>query len=278
MTRTRLPRRTPLAAGGRGIFLPVLCAAAVALGACAGPMPGSQAPAPEPPILQTRVTIESDGWRLVGDLTMPASEGSADAAAPPRRVAAALLLNKAAGNRAVYGDLARELAARGVGSLRLDLRGHGESVNLGRFQAPFDDAALALIRGTENDIAAGYRFLRAEAGVDPDRLGAVGASYSGELAVVAARSEPPPRAWVFLSPGSLSQESIAWLASSGSPWLFVRTHEERAPSMIPITEEVLAEHSSEVLILTGNQHGTIILEAHPALAEQIAVWLAAKLS
>ena len=73
----------------------------------------------------TRVVIESRGWQLIGDLCIPGSE---------KRCPAVLLLNKAAGDRTVYDELARQLAARGIASLRLDLPGHGESVNLGRLR------------------------------------------------------------------------------------------------------------------------------------------------
>ena len=71
-----------------------------------------------------RVVITSDGWKLIADLMLP------EASAPPPAV---LMLNKAVGDRKAYVDLARHLAGRGIASLRLDLRGHGESVNLGRF-------------------------------------------------------------------------------------------------------------------------------------------------
>ena len=76
----------------------------------------SQTAAPE-----TRVTITSEGWTLSGDFTPGA----------PGRAPAVLLLNGAARDRSAYSSLARLLAVRGIGSLRIDLRGHGESINLG---------------------------------------------------------------------------------------------------------------------------------------------------
>ena len=81
---------------------------------------------------ETRVVLASDGWRLVGDLLLPTMEHPAPAV---------LMLNKADGTRAAYEGLARLLAERGIASLRIDLRAHGESTNLGRF-VPGDATSL----------------------------------------------------------------------------------------------------------------------------------------
>ena len=59
-----------------------------------------------------------DTWILVGDLSLPDSDNPA---------AVVLMLNKAAGDRTVYEEMARALHDRGIASLRLDLRGHGDS-------------------------------------------------------------------------------------------------------------------------------------------------------
>jgi hypothetical protein len=67
-----------------------------------------------------RVEINSEGWTLVGDLTTPEST--------PLK-AFALLLHKAAGNRNAYVTMAEAMAATGIASLRIDLRGHGDSNN-----------------------------------------------------------------------------------------------------------------------------------------------------
>ena len=63
-------------------------------------------------------------WELIGDLVIPNTEEK-----PP----VVLLLNKANGNREVYRTMANYLSDRGIASLRLDLRGHGESTNVEKF-------------------------------------------------------------------------------------------------------------------------------------------------
>ena len=70
----------------------------------------------------TAITIDSGDWQLKGDLSVPESP-----------VAFAILLHKAAGDRSAYTEMGKILAKNRIASIRLDLRGHGESINLGSF-------------------------------------------------------------------------------------------------------------------------------------------------
>lgn len=217
---------------------------------------------------ESRVVIESDGWRLVGDLHLPDSD---------RRSPAVLLLNKAAGDRRVYTTLASELAERGIASLRLDLRGHGESINLGRFIPGDTTRSEEIIWNAQVDVIAAYRFLQSHPRLDEERIGAVGASYSGEEMAEAGRIAGYARAYAALSPGSFSDESIEAIDASSVPWLFVVSNDERFLHEIAaaIQDE---SHSAEILFVPGEQHATNILDHRPDLAERLAVWLASVLN
>lgn len=240
-------------------------AALVLLLLCHGCWPRQDA-APEAAVEETRVVIESDGWQLVGDLALPASEAPAPAV---------LLLNKANGDRTVYEALARHLAARGLASLRLDLRGHGESTNLGRF-IPGERPRSPLIWDAEVDVVAAHHYLASQARLDGDRIGIVGGSYSGEEMAEAGRLRGYAQAYVALSPGSFTEESIAAIDSSGVPWLFVTSKNERY--LREITAAVQAQSQTvELLIVPGTRHATELLDAYPDMAERIAVWLAQRL-
>lgn len=219
---------------------------------------------------ETRVVLESDGWQLVGDLRLP------DADHP---IPAVLLLNKAAGDRGVYTGMASELAERGIGSLRLDLRGHGESTNLDRFVPGETDSVARenMIWGADADVVRACQMLQEHPAIDGNRIGVVGASYSGEEAVEAGRSWDFARAYVLLSPGSLSDESIALMDSVSTSWLFVACRQERYLQEITALVESRTRNV-ELLLLPGQEHATRLLDAHPDLAERIAIWLAWKLS
>ncbi len=221
-------------------------------------------------ILEQRIELQVDGWRIIGDFVKPRAA---------RPVPAVLLLNKAAGNRQVYAGLAAQLAARGVASLRLDLRGHGESVNLGKFDPNAPPEQRLALADEDHEIAAATRYLRGLAGIDGGLIGYVGASYSGEMMMVAARQHGYGQAYVALSPGSFSTESFAAIDTLKLPFLFVRSTHERSRVMQEFYTN-LRQHSrtAQFVEVNGAEHATDVLTAHPELAELLAVWLARRLS
>ncbi len=105
---------------------------------------------------------------------------------PSRNGAAVALLHGTSSNRLGVADHARLLARHGYGVLAFDLRGHGESEGRStslpaRFQADAD-AALAHLRARP-DVRAG-------------RIGVIGVSLGGEVAIHAAARRPEWRAVV----------------------------------------------------------------------------------
>jgi dienelactone hydrolase len=215
---------------------------------------------------ESRVLVESGGWRLVGDFVLPRSD------AP---VPAVLMLNKAAGDRRSYAGLASQLAARGIASLRIDLRGHGESTNLGEFM-PGELQRDPLIWDAEVDVIAAHRSLISRPEIDDSRIAIVGASYSGEEMAEAGRQFVYARAYVAISPGSFSDSSIQAIDASGVPWLFVVSSHDRF--LREITADVWSESRTAGLVIApGTAHATDILATHEDMAERIATWLAHRL-
>jgi alpha-beta hydrolase superfamily lysophospholipase len=181
------------------------------------------------------------------------------------------MLNQAAGNRGAYVELAQDLADRGIASLRLDLRGHGESTNLGRF-VPGDSLTTPFIWESEADVIAARRYLASLETIDEERIAIVGASYSGEEMAEAGRLTTFARAYVALSPGSFSDESIAGIDTSGVPWLFVASREERF--LQEITAAVVAQtRTAGIVLVPGRAHASNLLEDRPDLVLRIAAWL-----
>jgi dienelactone hydrolase len=237
--------------GATGILLVWVCALTL------------PAVAQESPLEADGVTVDSDGWQLVGDLTVPAADDP---------IPAVLMLNQAAGDRVVYAKLARHLADRGIASLRLDLRGHGESTNLGVF-TPGEHRRDPLIWDAEVDVAAAHAYLKADPRLDAGRIGIVGASYSGEEMAEAGRLNGYAQAYVALSPGSFEDLSIAGIDASGVPWLFVVSRDERFLQEITVA---VREQSTtvEMVVVPGQRHASDLLVEHPDLSERVAVWLA----
>jgi dienelactone hydrolase len=212
---------------------------------------------------ERRIVVDSDGWKIVGDLLVPKNK---------RPVPAVILLNKAAGDRRVYERFAIHLGEQGIASLRIDLRGHGESLNKGKF-VPGSQDALSVIEGADKDVTAAFQYLKTVSGIDAQKIGFVGASYSGEEMAVSARKYGYGKAYVALSPGSFSEESMEAIDRSGIPWLFVKSTEERARSLkdfFPLLRQ--KSRTAQTMEVVGTDHATDILSAHTELAEMIAVW------
>jgi dienelactone hydrolase len=211
------------------------------------------------------VEIESDGWKIIGDLVVPEAKGP---------VPAVLMFNGAARDRTPYRELAEQLARLGIASLRVDLRGHGESINRGKF-VPGQN--LEILENGDRDVAAAFAFLKADRRVDSARIGMVGASYSGEDVMIAGRKAGYAAAYVALSPGSLSDESIAAIDQHKLPYLLVvARHERHLKEVVQALRE--QSRTAEFLELSGTEHATRLLPAHPDLAERIAVWFRYKLN
>jgi alpha-beta hydrolase superfamily lysophospholipase len=225
-----------------------------------------QALGPRPPVPGDRaVTIPSEGWVLHGDLRLPGRS-------PAPLV---VLLHKAAGDRTIYRDLAARLAAAGIGSLRVDLRGHGGSVNRGRFVPGQTHGTL---EGTDRDIAAVWEFVRAMSGVDTSRLGMVSGSYSSEAAARAGKEAGYGRAQVALSPGNFSDESFRAAAASGASWLFVRADAERfVGDWLDGKIRELAPGAELWVLPSGAAHATDLLLADTTLAARLSKWLQERL-
>ena len=215
---------------------------------------------------ESTVNVASGDWVLVGDLSLPESS---------ERGPVVLMLNKAAGDRKAYEGMARALDDRNIASLRLDLRGHGESTNLGTF-VPGELSPHPMIWDAEQDVVAAVNYLQEHGRVDPDRIAVVGGSYSGEEMAEAGRIAGYVAAYVALSPGSFSDESIAGIDDSGVPWLFVTSRDE--PYLQEIRRLVTETSVSvEQIITPGKNHASRLLGDFPDLNERIAVWLDNKL-
>lgn len=218
---------------------------------------------PSPTVYESRVVIQSDGWELVGDLNLV--NGST-------QTPVVLLLNQAAGDRRPYLELAHQLADRKISSLRLDLRGHGESINQGRF-VPGRVTQDPMIWSAEIDISAAIDYLESHPRINPTAIGIVGASYSGQETAEAVRAGSLASAFVFLSPGSFSRSSISTIDSTGAPWMFIAAQSDSF--LVDISAAVSETGKNvEVELLPGASHATDMFSQHPDLAEMIAEWFA----
>lgn len=109
----------------------------------------------------------ADGSALCGTWTAPAGGAKAGLAC----------FHGLTLNRAIFKDLAPQMAQAGLGVLALDFRGHGASGGLLREQGFEDQIA---------DVLSAHTFLKDGLGVDPGRRGLLGFSLGGAVAACAA--------------------------------------------------------------------------------------------
>ena len=113
---------------------------------------------------------------IVGTLNQPA--GAAN-------VPAVLMLHGFGSSRdevgAMYARLAEALAARGVGSLRIDFQGFGKSDG---------DTGSTTVTSQVADAEVAYQYLAGLDWVDPERIGVIGFSLGGGVSTIAAAQHP----------------------------------------------------------------------------------------
>jgi dienelactone hydrolase len=152
------------------------------------------APASHPTSTEMALT-SADGFALKGTLTLPAAKGKAPVV---------ILAHQFRSDRSGWAPLTERLAARGIGTLALDLRGHGASTRKGGVEVMVtgDFMASAKAVGFDQipaDLAQAASWLRKQPGVDGRRIGLAGSSIGG-FAVLLAAPEAKPIAVLSLSP------------------------------------------------------------------------------
>ncbi len=122
----------------------------------------------------TEYAVTIDG--LSGTVVQPRAE---------EPVPAVLMLHGFASQKDEVGDmykrLAAELGARGIASLRIDFRGWGESEG---------EMVESTVTGQVEDAATAYNYLVGLDFVDPQRVGVLGFSLGGSIAVFSAGEHP----------------------------------------------------------------------------------------
>jgi pimeloyl-ACP methyl ester carboxylesterase len=122
---------------------------------------------------ETVVTLDNG---VVGTLALPESDTP---------VPAVLMLHGFASSRDEVGDmykrLAAELTERGIASLRIDFQGWGESTG-----AMVDST----VSGMVEDAALAYEYLSGLDAIDAERIGLIGFSLGGGVAVFSAGEHP----------------------------------------------------------------------------------------
>jgi uncharacterized protein len=133
------------------------------------------------------VIFENEGQKIFGVFHQPLNQ--------QKPVPAVLMCHGFAGNKIgkyrIYISIAQKLAQMGIATLRFDFRGSGES------EGEFSDLT---IEGEVSDALKGLEFLQNNSQVDPKRIGILGNSFGGAIAVKAAKKSGQAKSLVLLAP------------------------------------------------------------------------------
>jgi dienelactone hydrolase len=137
----------------------------------------------------------ADGFALKGTLTLPGGKAKAPVV---------ILAHQFGSDRSGWAPLVERLAARGIGTLALDLRGHGASTRKGDAEVAVSPDFLGSAKSVgfdqiPADLAQAATWLRKQPGVDGRRIGLAGASV-GAFSVLLAGPAVKPLAILSLSP------------------------------------------------------------------------------
>lgn len=218
--------------------------------------------------MSDRVTFQTaDEITIVGDWQPAATT-----------YAAAILVHMMPETRKSWAAAQTAFAKRGIATLAIDLRGHGESLERAdgvKFDyRQFTDEQH---QGSIYDLTAAVAWIR-ERGVPLDRLFAVGASIGANLSLQLITEEPRMPGAVLISPsadyrGVDAFDDVDRIRTEQG--LYVVSSEDDIQSfgdsrklfeMAPTQEKVFVPYKNA-------GHGTAILSQDPAIADKMGEWM-----
>ena len=171
-------------------------------------------------------------------------------------------------DRSIYDTyLSSGLQAKGFFALNIDLRGSGNSLGA-KVLEEFSPEEMEEI---QSDLSAAIAFVSSLPGVDPGRIGVVGAGISSEYAVVEAAENSQVKAVVLIS-GTLSAKAKELLRVDQSvPVLGVVGKEDKKSFREMAEVYALSPNpSSDLLVAVG--HGAVMFSHTKGLEENVIAW------
>lgn len=210
----------------------------------------------------------SDGVVIHGDWRQV--EGS-------KRSRGALLLHMMPATKESWAAFAEALAEKGISSLAIDERGHGDStVSASGQRFDYKTFSNDEQKAKRLDVEAAIAWMR-EKGIEEKNMVIVGASIGANLAIRALVEHPEIRIGVALSPGVdyhsvTTNDAITKLAPSQRVLLYAS--EDDPESFMSVNDLHDLNRAQTFRVIAENLgHGTTMLEKDPKFLHQIVEWL-----
>ncbi len=182
-----------------------------------------------------------------------------------------MMLHQLGRDRQTYAPYWPMLREAGFALAAIDLRGHGESVKVGRQDIKWEDFDKTDWQAAKNDVLGLMRVVNKKRGVDVRNIGIMGASIGANLALNALAGEPEIKAGVLLSPG-LDYRGIETVKAiknvSGKPLMIVAAKGDSYAyeSSKSLSQEIGPDTLYQ---MDGEAHGTAMLKSNPELLKII---------
>ncbi len=176
-----------------------------------------------------------------------------------------LLLHGAYEDSNSWNDFRKIAQDEGYAVFTVDFRGHGQS-----------DGEKTFVEAMDNDVDAALDWLENSLDVSKQQITLIGESLGANLALRAGARYPEIPAVILLSPGMLLWEiniSEAIVSYGSRPLLLVASEEDSYPAATVLQLDEQAQGFHELLLFSGAEHGTKMLEANANLSLRILNWL-----
>jgi dienelactone hydrolase len=217
--------------------------------------------AAEPTVREMSVTTP-DGYVLSGTLTMPEARG---------KHPAVILVHQFRSDRKGWAPLVEKLNARGLATLALDLRGHGQSTQQGGASVSITTTYLSASETvgfdqTPADLTLVAAWLRKQKGIDGRHLGLAGSNEGAFAAMLAANKIQPavilalsPLGAEAFGPGARDRMVAATTRAHAALMAFVSdTDKETEENLAPLRPI----YGANIRTFEGSQRGFEYLEHH----------------
>lgn len=189
-----------------------------------------------------------------------------------------VLVHQLGSARAEWEPLVAKLAAAGLTTLAIDLRGHGESTAGAATNTrtyAYDSFSDADWRATPKDVQAAIAFLASREDLWPGHVVLVGSSIGGTACIAAAADDPRVVRMVVLSPGRAYHGFDAILPASrlGGREVLVFHAADEAPSAETASVLDRIVTNSTVRAVPGSAHGVAMFQDDPSQLDAVAEFI-----
>lgn len=209
-----------------------------------------------------------DGMKIVGSWVTS-----------PTTVGAAILVHSFPTTKESWGAFQLVLAKRGIASLAIDLRGHGESIRTedGKgldYRAFTDEETLSSM----NDLRGAYSWIRTR-GIDREAIAFIGASIGANLCLRLLAELPTAPVAVLLSPGLdyhgvTVEDVVENICTQQSVWMAASEEDDHESyEAAAVIQENLEIPKKVFKKLRHAGHGTMMIEGDAVLSGEIADWV-----